>query len=198
MIRASAAHSPADTLGNGLFEVAQGAFYAGSLDEANRLCQEFTKSYTRNLNVDDALEVILLIRDFRDFEDLPLRAYARVLAYRAAGETDSASAAARAALERYPGAAVRYHLEFRLAEMASERGDHQVALKYALAVADTSSKSRLSPDALKLAGDETLASGLGAQAALPYYQALLERYPNSPLTPGVRSQVIEMRKKLQL
>jgi TolA-binding protein len=198
IIRATAAHSPADTLGNGLFYVARSEFYACRLDDANRHCQDFTKSYTRNLNVDDALEIILLIRDFRDFEDVPLCSYARALAYRAAGASDSAAAAARVALERFPGAAVRYHLEFQLAELASERGDHQAALRYALAVADTSSKSRLSPEALRLAGDETLASGQSGQAALKYYQALLERYPNSPLAPEVRAQVIDMRKRLQL
>jgi len=198
IIRATAARSPADTLGNGVFALARTEFYEGHFGEANRLCQEFTKSYTRNLNVDDALEMILLIRDFRDFEDLPLHAYARVVAFRAAGQADSAAAAAVTALEEYPGAAVRYHLQFQLAELARERSDHAAAVKYALAVADTSSHSRLSPDALRLAGDETLASGQGGQAALKYYQALLERYPNSPLTPEVRAQVIEMRKKLQL
>jgi hypothetical protein len=68
----------------------------------------------------------------------------------------------------------------------------------ALAVADSTSKSRLAPAALKLAGDETLAMGQGSEKALKIYQELLERYPDSPLTPGVRSQILDMRKKLQL
>jgi TolA-binding protein len=93
---------------------------------------------------------------------------------------------------------VRYHLQYQLAELARDRGDHAAAVTHALAVADSSSKSRLAPAALKLAGDETIAMGQGPDRALKIYQELLERYPNSPLAPGVRVQVLEMRKKLQL
>jgi len=198
ILRATARRSPADTLGNGLYEAAKGAFYAGEFQEAARLSQEFTKGYTRNLNLDDAMEMTLLIRGFRDFEDLPLSAYARVMSLREAGQADSAAAVARAALERYPGAAVRYHLYFQLAELARDRGDHAAAVAHALAVADTSSRSRLAPQALKLAGDEALAAGMGIERSLQLYQQLLERFPHSPYAPETRAQAIEMRRKLQL
>jgi hypothetical protein len=93
---------------------------------------------------------------------------------------------------------VRYHLHYQIAELARDRGDHAAAVAHAMAVADTSSKSRLAPAALKLAGDETMSLGQGRERALKLYQELLERFPDSPLTPGVRSQVLEMRKGMQL
>ncbi|HYR69277.1 MAG TPA: hypothetical protein VER77_05300, partial [Candidatus Dormibacteraeota bacterium] len=99
---------------------------------------------------------------------------------------------------RWPGARIRYHLHYQMAELARDRGDHAAAVTHAMAVADSSSKSRLAPAALKLAGDETIALGEGRDRALKLYQELLERFPDSPLTPGVRSQVIEMRKGMQL
>jgi len=82
--------------------------------------------------------------------------------------------------------------------MARERGDHPAAIRFALLVADSTSKSRLVPYALKLAGDEIVAMGDDPAKALRLYQALLERYPASPLAPPVRAQVLELRKKLQL
>ena len=159
---------------------------------------EFTKAYTRNLNMNDALELVLLTRGFRDFKDEPLRAYAKVLALREGGRPDSASALAARTLERWPGARIRYHLHYQIAELARDRGDHATAVTHAMAVADSSSKSRLAPAALKLAGDETIALGQGRDRAIKLYQELLERFPDSPLAPGVRSQVIEMRKGMQL
>jgi TolA-binding protein len=190
--------SPADTMGNGIFSLARQAFYSGRLEEAIARCAEFTKTYTRNLNLNDALEMQLLIRGYRDFDDQPLKAYAGMLALRDAGRSDSASAAGRAALAKWPGARIRHHIHFQLAELARDRGDHATAMTHALAVADPSSKSRLAPAALKLAGDEAIASGQGPDRALRIYQELLERFPESPLAPQVRSQVLEMRKRLQL
>jgi tetratricopeptide (TPR) repeat protein len=191
-------NSPADTLGNGVYALARSAFFAGRFEEAMARAAEFTRTYTRNLNLNDALEMTLLIRGFRDFEDQPLKAYGRVLALRGAGQADSAFAAGRNALARWPGARIRHHLHFQLAEMARDRGDHATAVTHALAVADPSSKSRLAPAALKLAGDESVAAGQGQDRALRIYQDLLERYPDSPLAPSVRAQVLEMRKRLQL
>jgi len=198
IIRAAEIRSPSDTLGNGVYAAAKEAFYAGKFDDAVARAQEFTKAYTRNLNMNDALELTILTRGFRDFQDEPLRAYAKVLALRDGGRPDSASAVAARALERWPGAKIRYHLHFRIAELARDRGDHAAAVSHAMAVADTSSKSRLAPAALKLAGDETIALGQGRDRALKLYQELLERFPDSPLAPGVRSQVLEMRKGMQL
>lgn len=190
--------SPADTLGNGVYSLAREAFYSGRLEEAVARANEFTRTYTRNLNLNDALEMTILIRGYRDFEDEPIKAYGRMLALREAGRADSAAAAGESALARWPGARIRYHLHFQLAELARDRGDHAAAMTHALAVADPSSKSRLAPAALKLAGDESIAAGQGQDRALRIYQDLLERYPDSPLAPEVRSQVLEMRKRLQL
>lgn len=198
IIRASSANSPSDTLGNGAYAAAKAAFYAGNFDSAGTRAQAFVASYTRNLSMNDALEMSLLIKNFRDFQDAPLKGYAGVLALREASHPDSAAALAKATLERWPGAHVRYHLHYQLAELAAERGDHATAITQALAVADTSSKSRLAPAALKLAGDESIGMGQGSDKALKLYQELLERYPDSPLAPDVRAQVLEMRKKLQL
>jgi tetratricopeptide (TPR) repeat protein len=198
ILRSAEIRSPSDTLGNGVYAAAKETFYDGKFDEAVALAKEFTKTYTRNLNMNDALELTLLARGFRDFQDEPLRAYAKVMALREAGRPDSAAAVAARALERWPGARVRYHLHYQIAEIARDRGDHAAAIEHAMAVADSSSKSRLAPAALKLAGDETLALGQGPERALKLYQELLERFPTSPLTPGVRSQVLEMRKNLQL
>jgi len=198
IVRAAEIRSPSDTLGNGVYAAAKGAFYAGNFDEAIAHAGEFTKAYTRNLNMNDALELVLLTRGFRDFKDEPLRAYAKVLELREGGRPDSASALAARALERWPGAHIRYHLHYQIAELARDRGDHATVVTHAMAVADSSSKSRLAPAALKLAGDETIALGQGRDRALKLYQELLERFPDSPLAPGVRSQVIEMRKGMQL
>ncbi|TMQ63093.1 MAG: tetratricopeptide repeat protein [Candidatus Eisenbacteria bacterium] len=198
IVRAAEVRSPSDTLGNGVYTAAKEAFYAGKFDEAIAHAGEFTKAYLRNLNMNDALELVLLMRGFRDFQDEPLRGYAKVLALREGGRPDSASAVAARTLERWPGASIRYHLHYQMAELARDRGDHAAAVTHAMAVADSSSKSRLAPAALKLAGDETIALGEGRDRALKLYQELLERFPDSPLAPGVRSQVIEMRKGMQL
>ena len=194
----SGGRSPADTMGNGIFTLSRSAFYAGNMPEAMARSVEFTRTYTRNLNLNDALEMQILIRGYRDFDDLPLKAYARMLSWREAGHPDSATTAGKAALEKWPGAKVRHHIHFELAEMARDRGDHATAMTHALAVADPSTKSRLAPAALKLAGDEAVAAGQGQDRALRIYQELLERYPDSPLAPQVRAQAIEMRKRLQL
>jgi len=198
IVRAAEIRSPSDTLGNGVYAAAKEAFYAGNFDEAIARAGEFTKAYTRNLNMNDALELVLLVRGFRDFQDEPLRAYAKVMALREGARPDSASAVAARALERWPGARIRYHLHYQIAELARDRGDHAAAVTHAMAVADSSSKSRLAPAALKLAGDETISLGQGRDRALKLYQELLERFPDSPLAPGVRSQVLEMRKGMQL
>lgn len=198
IIRASSAQSPSDTLGNGLYGEAKEAFYSGNLDSATVRASQFAATYTRNLNMNNALELLLLTRGFRDFQDQPLQGYAKVLELREVSRPDSAATLAQATLTRWPGARIRYHLRYQLAELAAERGDHAAAVTHALAVADTSSKSRLAPAALKLAGDESIGMGQGSDRALKIYQQLLERYPDSPLAPVVRAQVLEMRKKLQL
>ncbi len=198
ILRSGAARGAADTLGDGLYRAALEAFYQGQMDSTQARASQFARTYVRNLKVNDALELSLLVKNCRDFDYQPLRAYGRVLDLRQSGHPDSAAGAAKAALERWPGAQVRYHLRFQMAELARERGDHAEAVAQALAIADSTSKSRLAPRALKLAGDETIAMGQGQERALRIYQELLERYPDSPLAPGVRSQVLQMRKKLQL
>ncbi len=190
--------APSDTMGSGEYEVARGLFEAGLFDSAAVGFQRFALRFPRNLLVNDAIERVLLIRENREPGDEALKLYAHTLALRSAGLADSAAAAARAGLTRFPGARVRYHWQFLLAEIARERGDHTDAIRFALLVADSTSKSRLAPYALKLAGDETVAMGDDPAKALRLYQSLLERYPASPLAPPVRAQVMEMRKKLQL
>jgi TolA-binding protein len=190
--------APQDTLGRGAYEDAHRLFVAGLFDSAAVLFQRFALLHPRNLLVNDAIERVLLIRENREPGDEALKLYARSVALRIAGLADSAAAGARAGLERFPNARVRYHWQYLLAEIARDRGDHPAAIRYALLVADSTSKSRLAPYALKLAGDETVLMGEDPARALRLYQALLERYPASPLVPPVRAQVLEIRKKLQL
>jgi TolA-binding protein len=173
-------------------------FEAGLFDSAAAVYQRFAGHYPRNLLLNDAIERVLLIRGNREPGDEALRLYAHTLALRSAGLADSAAASASSGLERFPNARIRYHWEFLLAEINRERGNHSEAIRFALLVADSTSKSRLAPYALKLAGDETVAMGDEPAKALRLYQALLERYPASPLAPPVRAQVMELRKKLQL
>src|SRR5438876_6990569 len=71
IVRAAEIRSPSDTLGNGVYAAAKEAFYAGNLEEVIARAGEFTKAYTRNLNMNDALELVLLTRGFRDFKDEP-------------------------------------------------------------------------------------------------------------------------------
>lgn len=189
---------PADTLGDGLYAQAEAAFYAGDFDAATQRYQEFAQKFVRNLRVNDALDRILVIRESRDFDDGPLKLWARAESCRHDGKPDSVATLLRLGLERYPGAALRYRFHLALAELARDRGDHASALTQALAVADTSVTSRLAPYALKMAGDETLAMGGPPDRAMGYYQSLLERFPDSPLAPGVRAQLLAMRKKMQL
>jgi TolA-binding protein len=198
MVRQLTTRGPADTLGDGLFALGEAAFRRGSFEEAMNRFQEFARRFTRNLNLNDALERILLIKEMRDFEDEPLSIYARAEGLRAEGFADSAAVLLRSGLARYPGARLRYHFRYALAEIARDRGDHPAAIEQAVAVADTSSKSRLAPYALKLAGDEVLAMNGMPERAAAYYQALLERYPDSPLAAGVRAQVLALRKRMQL
>ena len=190
--------APADTLGAGEYETARRLFETGLFDSAAVGFQRFAVRFPRNLLVNDAIERVLLIRANREPGDEALKLYAHTLALRSAGLADSAAAAARSGLARFPGARIRYHRQFLLAEIARERGDHTDAIRFALLVADSTSKSRLAPYALKLAGDETVAMGDDPAKALRLYQALLERYPASPLAPPVRAQVMDLRKKLQL
>lgn len=198
LVRRFTNRGSADTLGDGLFVVAEAAFRAGAFDEASKCYKEFAQKFTRNLAMNDALERILLIKEMRDFDDEPLRAYARAEGLRGSGEADSAAAVLRAGLARYPGTRIRYHMRYLLAELARDRGDHTAAIEQALAVADSTSRSRLAPYALKLAGDETLAMGAPPEKATSYYQALLERYPDSPLAAGVRARILALRKRSQL
>ena len=189
---------PADTLGDGLFALAEQSFHEGRFDEATARYGEFAQRFTRNLRVTVALERALMIRDCRDFDDEPLKIYARAEELRLSGQADSAAAALTAGLARYPGARLRWHFRFAIAEIARDKGNHAAAIEQALAVADTSAGSRLAPYALRLAGDETLASGGAPEKAAGYYQALLERFPDSPLAPAVRAQVLLLRKRMQL
>jgi len=191
-------NAPQDSLGRGEYEEARRLFETGLFDSAAVQFQRFALHYPRNLLVNDAIERVLLIRDNREPGDEALKLYAHTLALRTSGLADSAASAARSGLERFPNARIRYHWQYLLAEIARERGDHPTAIRWALLVADSTSKSRLSPYALKLAGDETVAMGEDPAKALRLYQALLERYPASPLAPPVRAQVMEIRKKLQL
>ena len=198
MVRRLMQRGPADTLGDGVYALADDAFRAGAFDQATKLYSDFAQRYMRNLKMNEALERVLMIRDCRDFGDEPLRIYARAEGLRHEGKADSAAAALSAGLARYPGARLRWHYRFALAEIARDQGNHALAVEQALAVADTSTGSRLAPYALKLAGDETLAAGGTPERASGYYQALLERYPDSPLAAPVRAQVLLLRKRMQL
>jgi TolA-binding protein len=198
LIQAIRVHMPQDTLGEGARALAMQAYEAGRFDEATEKLQEFVRLYPRNLALNEALETILLIRGNREFKDEPLRIYAAADAARRAGRPDSAAALARAGLSRYPGARIRDHWNFLLAQLARERGEHDAAIGFALSVADTTVHSRLAPYALKLAAEEALALGTEPARALRYYQDLLERYPDSPLAPETRARALELRKKLQL
>ena len=190
-----------DTVGTGHYRAVLHMFESGEFDSAAVRFQQFANRYPRNLFVNEALEHVLLIREARETQDPgyePLNIYAQAVACREAGLADSAAALARSGLERYPSARIRYHWRYLLAEIARDQGDHASAIGFALAIADTTSRSRLAPYALKLAGDETLTMGDDPAKALRLYQALLERYPASPLAPPVRARVLEIRKKLQL
>lgn len=190
--------APQDSIGGGEYRAATGLFEAGLFDSAAVTYQRFALHYPRNLLVNDAIERVLLIRENREPGDEALKLYAHTLRLRTSGLADSAGRSAKAGLERFPKARIRYHWQYLLAEIAHERGDHTGAIRYALVVADSTSKSRLAPYALKLAGDETIAMGEDPAKALRLYQALLERYPASPLAPPVRALVMEIRKRLQL
>lgn len=191
-------NAPSDTAGSDEYDQAGSLFRAGLFDSAAGSYQRFAMRHPRNLLVNDAIEHVLLIRENREAGDGALGLYAHTEALRNAGLTDSTEAAARTGLERFPNARIRYHWQYLLAEIARERGHHEEAIRFALLVADSTSKSRLAPYALRLAGDETVAMGGDPAKALRYYQAILERYPASPLAPPVRAQVLELRKKLQL
>lgn len=198
VLEALRARSAQDTVGDGAYAFALRAFDEGRFDEAQLRFQEFTQLYPRNLRMNDALSTVLLIRGNREFKDEPLRIYATAEALRRGGQADSASALARSGLVRFPGARIRDHWNWLLAEIASGRGDHAGAIAFAVAVADTTQKSRLAPYALKLAAEETLAMSGDPTRALRFYQDLLERYPGSPLAPEVRARALELRRKLQL
>jgi TolA-binding protein len=198
LMRAIRMQSPQDTLGNGALAAAMRTYEAGRFDEAIPMLQAFANTYPRNLGLSQALETLLLIRGNREFQDEPLRIYVRAETAWKAGHPDSAAAEARAGLERFPGARIRDHWNYLLAQVARDRGDHASAIGYAMAVADTAAKSRLAPYALKLAAEETLALGTEPSRALHLYQDLLERYPDSPIAPQVRARALELRKRFQL
>lgn len=198
LVRKLMQRGPGDTLGDGVFATAEGSFHAGAFEEASGRYVDFVQRFPRNLRVNLALERMLLIRDGRDFGEAPLKIYARADRMRSEGRADSAEAALTGGLAQYPGTKLRYHFRFALAEIARDKGNHAAAVEQALAVADTSASSRLAPAALKLAGDETLAAGGPAERASGYYQALLERFPESPLAPAVREHLLQLRKKMQL
>jgi len=196
LVQRFGAMSPADSMGLGAYGAAEAAFTAGKFDDAGKAYLDFARRYPRNLRVNDALSTMLLIKEARDFEDKPLLLYARSRAYREAGKPDSAVAALREAVERYPGAKVRNHAHLMLAELAQARGDHARALQWAVAAADTAAGNRLAPSALKIAAESSLALGEPPQKALAFYKTILEKYPQSPLTPEARSRALEIRKRM--
>jgi TolA-binding protein len=198
LIRALSARSVQDSIGFGAYSAAIRAFEAGQFDDAAGMLKEFSQQYPRSLWVNDALETMFLIRENRDFEDRPLTLQVAAMKLRGEGRADSAAALVRQGLARYPGANLRHVWNYSLAEWARDRGDHEAAVLYAVVVADTAAHSRLAPYALRLAGDETLASGKNPARALRFYQDLLERFPESPISPPVRARLLELRKKLQL
>jgi TolA-binding protein len=191
-------HTPQDTMGTAAFAAGLRSCEAGRYDEGVGQLRAFTQQYPRNLFVNEALETILLVRANREFKDEPLRLYLAAQLARRTGRPDTAAVLAREAMARFPGARLRDRWSYMLAELSRDRGDHAAAIGYALAVADTSAKSRLAPYALRLAAEETLAIGAEPQRALRYYQDLLERFPDSPLAPEARTRALELRKKLQL
>ncbi|HEU4334060.1 MAG TPA: tetratricopeptide repeat protein [Candidatus Eisenbacteria bacterium] len=195
-VRRFAAMSPSDSMGNGEFRAAETLLWAGKFDEAVRAFHDFARRYPRNLNVNDALTTMLLVKDARDFEDQPLRLYARARAHRAAGRPDSAAVLLTEAAERYPGAKARHHIRLLLAELARARNDHAAALRWAIAASDTAASNRLAPFALRLAAESSIALGEPPQKALAYYKTILERYPASAVTPEVRARALEIRKKM--
>jgi TolA-binding protein len=195
-VRRFATMTPSDSMGNGEFRAAEALLWAGKFDEAVRAFHDFARRYPRNLNVNDALTTMLLVKDARDFEDQPLRLYARARAHRAAGRPDSAAVLLIEAAERYPGAKARHHIRLLLAELARARNDHAAALRWAIAASDTAASNRLAPFALRLAAESSIALGEPPQKALAYYKTILERYPASAVTPEVRARALEIRKKM--
>ena len=196
LVRRFATLTPSDSMGNGDYRAAEAAFAAGAFDAAAKSFHEFARRYPRNLNVNDALSAILLIQDARDFEDRPLRLYARALAHRAGGRADSARALLAEAAERYPGAKARHRIGYVLAELARDRADHANALRWALVAADTASTNRTAPFALRIAAESSLEMGRPPQEALAYYRIVLERYPNSAVTPEARARMLEIRTRM--
>lgn len=190
-------HQPQDTMGTAAFAQALRTCEEGRFDEGMQQLRIFTQQHPRNLLLNEALETILLVRGNREFKDEPLKLYLAAQVARRSGQPDTAAALAREGLARYPGARMRHHWSYMLGEIARERGDHPAAVTFALAVADTASKSRLAPYALRLAAEETLAIGADPARALRYYQDLIERYPESPLAPDARARALDLRKRLQ-
>ena len=196
MVRRFGTMSPADSMGDGAYRWAEAAFTAGKFEEASKAYLDFARRYARNLKVNDALSLSLLIKDARDFEDQPLLLYARGRAYRAAGKSDSAVVVLSAAAQRFPGAKVRHHVHLMLAELARDRGDHTTALRWAVAGADTTGANRVAPFALRLAAEASMELGEPPQKALAYYKEILERYPHSPIAPEARARSLEIRKRM--
>lgn len=188
--------SPSDSIGDGLYQAADAAFTAGKFEDASKGYVDFARRFPRNLHVNDALSMTLLIKDARDFEDQPLLLYARARAAREVGKDGDATAILTTAAQRYPGAKVRHHVSLLLAEIAQEKGDHASALQWAVAAADTSKGNRLAPYALKIAAESSLAMGEAPQKALGFYKTILERYPDSPVTPQARNRALAIRKKM--
>jgi TolA-binding protein len=196
LIRRFSRLAPSDSMGNGDYRAAQALFAAGKFDEAVSGFRGFTARYPRNLNVNDALSSVLLIQEARDFEDRPLHLYARALSHREAGRADSARTLLAEAAERFPGAKARHRIQYALAELALERADHAGALRWALAAADTTGGNRTAPFALRIAAESSLALGKPPQEALAYYKIILERYPQSAVTPAARVRALEIRKAM--
>ena len=198
IIRAAGIRSPA-TRSNSVYAAAKEAFYAGKIDEAIASAAEFTKSYTRNLNMtNDALELVLLTRGFRDFRTSRCAPRPGHLAVREAGTARFRVGAGRANPRALAGRKnpISPSLPDRRARPRSRRsrgGGHPRDGGGRFIVEEPARARRA-----EAGGDETLALGQGRDRALKLYQELLERFPDSPLAPGVRSQVLEMRKGMQL
>ncbi|HEU4724044.1 MAG TPA: tetratricopeptide repeat protein [Candidatus Eisenbacteria bacterium] len=196
LVRRFGTMSPADSMGDGAYQWAEAAFKAGKFDEASKAYGDFARRYPRNLKVNDALSLTLLIKEARDFEDQPLLLFARGRAYRDGGKVDSAITMLTAAAQRFPGAKVRHHVHLMLAEMARDRGDHASALRWAVAGADSVGRNRIAPFALRIAAESSMDLGEPPQKALAYYKEILERYPRSPIAPEARARSLEIRKKM--
>jgi TolA-binding protein len=175
------------------FDLVEVEFFAARFDTAAAGYRQFATLHSRGFLTNDAIGRLLLIDENSDAGGKPLALYAEAARAARAGRPDSAAAALRLALDRYPGVALEDDLHFALGEVSLELGAADEGLRHFAVVADSMPDSPLAAAALLRIGGYQGTAGRDKKAATAAYERLLERFPEAVEAGEARERLEHLR-----